>query len=535
MERPTSTTVRASIPDPLAFADVSLKRKAYHPLTNLDPPPPYLSPLCDPKTDLTCNECGRGGWNSPSALSRHVKTHAKKKDRPHRCEHCDMTFTQRTALNTHNNTHTGARPHPCRAGCNDSFADPSSRTRHENERHNPSHGFKCLRVGCNESFKRKCGFTMHMVKAHSWPASEPISEVIYVSARNKCAEDYMNNNGKRIVQLDISSEGSDGVKTNHSEDDAFLVASDEKPKFNRKRLRSGSASSGDSKPPPAKKQAIDPNLSRRNAVCSIDLPAPQHINGQHLSHQRSDSDDHSISTASSFVDTFSGCYQPADHRFASGSPPRHLSSSHEYDNAMGRVHGGSTPVTQGLHMQVPMHPMPGNYGVSPTSVSPRMTMPDPVHYQSSSSRGVLSQLPWSTPSSSYSDPWPFESGMSQVPHGVSPAHAAHEDMSPRGVLPPTRSGGLHTTRGDINPSMGGHQAEPPSGSSLDPHYGQAAGGAFRDHQVPVRIPSDHSPSSYPDSHTQGMFELKHSRDGATNRSSHIPRSVIGHGSERSYQ
>ncbi|CAE6411662.1 unnamed protein product [Rhizoctonia solani] len=504
------------------------QKRAHRPLSTLEPlsyhVPPRTNtkrPISEPisKGTVRCDESGRVDLISTNASNQKKKKLKNKDDG--RCEYCPKMFAQKTARKTHENTHTGARPHYCRAaGCGRTFADPSSRTRHEKELHDPSFGFKCLRPGCEESYKRKMAFTTHMVTAHSWPDKNTISATVYTAARNKCADDYRRAKGVWSIESDGPIEGPDDGNSNDSDGDIPEPTSDEKPLFNRKRLRSASVSSEDIKPPPAKKQAIaiDPSLSRRNAVYSIELPAPQHLIGQHLGHQRSDSDDHSISTTSSFADAFSGCYQPADHRFPSGSPPQHLGSSRDYDDAMRRVQSGTVPSARGLHMRVPMPSMPNNYGVAPTSVSPNMKMPDPVHYQCSPGTNALTRSSWPAPDSSYGHSWSFDNGISQAPHGMSPAHTGHEAMSPRGVLPQAHSGVLYAASGD--------QPEHSSDSSLGPHYGQTASGGFREHQMLVRTPGEHDLLSYPDSHTQGMFELKPSPyDGTTDRDSRIPRSM----------
>ncbi|KIY69743.1 hypothetical protein CYLTODRAFT_348960, partial [Cylindrobasidium torrendii FP15055 ss-10] len=71
------------------------------------------------------------------------------------CTHvnCGKRFSQRAGLTTHWNIHTKEKPHACRVqGCDFSFGDPSSRGRHERERHQNGR-FVCpfLSAGCDTS------------------------------------------------------------------------------------------------------------------------------------------------------------------------------------------------------------------------------------------------------------------------------------------------------------------------------------------------------------------------------------------------
>ncbi|KAF8609525.1 hypothetical protein BDV93DRAFT_503838 [Ceratobasidium sp. AG-I] len=131
-----------------------------------------------------CRFCTRS-WFKATDLIRHELTHSSKK--PHVCSHgiCIKAFSQKTALVTHMNTHTGARPHKCRfRGCKSAFGDPSSRTRHEKETHNPGAGFKCAE--CGDTMKRKEQFKRHIRSVHY---GDPDNETCE-KAREHCAKTY---------------------------------------------------------------------------------------------------------------------------------------------------------------------------------------------------------------------------------------------------------------------------------------------------------------------------------------------------------
>ncbi|KAK2466202.1 hypothetical protein APHAL10511_001844 [Amanita phalloides] len=69
-----------------------------------------------------------------------VKRHIEDKHRQIKrfeCDFCGRRFAQKSALNIHRNSHTGAKPHPCFFKCGKSFGDPSKRTRHTNRVHAP--------------------------------------------------------------------------------------------------------------------------------------------------------------------------------------------------------------------------------------------------------------------------------------------------------------------------------------------------------------------------------------------------------------
>lgn len=65
------------------------------------------------------------------------------------CSHCGKGFVQRTALDAHENSHTGRRPYPCpKEDCDLTFSDRSSRSRHVKEIHE-ARFYPCTAVsGC---------------------------------------------------------------------------------------------------------------------------------------------------------------------------------------------------------------------------------------------------------------------------------------------------------------------------------------------------------------------------------------------------
>ncbi|KAF8680193.1 hypothetical protein RHS04_04394 [Rhizoctonia solani] len=489
------------------------------------PPTSTLSSKCSinkpsPKGNFVCKECGNDKWTNQSALSRHERTHKDNKDRQYQCTLCPMGFTQKTALSTHFNTHSGARPHRCRAGCDRSFSDPSSRGRHENEIHNPAHGFKCLRPGCNESFKRKGMFGDHMVNAHAWPNKESISPAVFTAAKAKCAEDYRAANGNQTASSNISNQNA-GANTSDFDDDGSLAAPVKRSNFNRKHLRSDSTSSDDFKPPPTKK-----HLSRRNAVASITSFSPQDADNTRLGHQRSGPDDRGITTTTTtttttknnpIADAFLSCYQPGPH---AASP---------YTDAISRVQNNSTS---------PAHSVIGEYSTAQLGGATPNTVSNAASYESSSENSVLPETHW--PTTSYEHPWPLENDMLRASHGTdvkSVYTRAREDIYQGNTVPQNRLEMFYTTTtSNIYPPIGEYQAKPPSGSSsLNLDYGQAAINAFRDRQVLVRAPSDYSVSSHSDSNSQGMLESNcKPLDGVADRNLHIPRSVTGHGGRLYY-
>ncbi|KAG8943633.1 hypothetical protein FRC04_002592 [Tulasnella sp. 424] len=114
-----------------------------------------------------CQHCSKT-FSRSGDLRRHTDAvHLKIKD--FKCADCGKSFAQRISLQTHMNSHTGDTPYVCRVKCgHPGFRDPSSRKRHEYEKHAPP-GFKCPE-GC-KSFRRKESLKTHIVRHHPAKAS----------------------------------------------------------------------------------------------------------------------------------------------------------------------------------------------------------------------------------------------------------------------------------------------------------------------------------------------------------------------------
>ncbi|KAH7344850.1 hypothetical protein B0J17DRAFT_712488 [Rhizoctonia solani] len=502
---------------------------AYQTSGTLNPPPFPLPP--DPQqptsdyssTEYVCNTCGIKGWHSSSALRRHKKYHLDDNLKSNDCLVCGKSFSQKTALKTHANIHAGRRPHKCRKGCSQNFSDPSSRGRHENELHNPAHGWKCLEIGCSEIFKRKSAYKQHMENVHYWPRDEQLPDATYAAAKDKCANDY--------------AEHCRALDAGNAEEELDTINSEEvKPLFNGKRLRSGSTSSNDHLgPPPTKKQALEPSISRRNAVGTIEMPVPQLFTPSHVGHKHSESDELSTSTASSLVETFSGAYRSASHGITNGSPlSRPVSSDEVYHKAVGRV-ATPTYTFQGASAPSLLYPGDSGYSMAPDDNSPRAhaATPEDFYYQYSNSvTDAPVRSSWN--SNSYGSQWSLGNEVAQTPHGVSPP-IAHNGRSACGMLASSRSGLLHgASNSGIHMSTGQYQIEHSSSSpAIDPRLDHA-GGSFGDHRALARPSGEHTHSPRQDSQiSRSMYMLD--RPAYHSYPQQMPRIVpSGSDQERSY-
>lgn len=75
-------------------------------------------------------------WAQKQAMKRHIEaTHFKLK--PHKCSYCPNAYSQKTALEVHEATHTGVKAHACYYKCGKTFSDPARRYRH----HVNNHGY----------------------------------------------------------------------------------------------------------------------------------------------------------------------------------------------------------------------------------------------------------------------------------------------------------------------------------------------------------------------------------------------------------
>ncbi|KAI0068568.1 hypothetical protein BV25DRAFT_1817432 [Artomyces pyxidatus] len=122
-----------------------------------------------------CKHCFKS-FGRKGDLTRHERLHSGIKD--HLCTTCGKRFAQFTALKTHQNTHTRAKPYKCGLfACKASFGDPSSCARHRKETHGGVPSYKCPVSGCSSSIKRRAAFKNHL-KKHGLDPSTILSESV---------------------------------------------------------------------------------------------------------------------------------------------------------------------------------------------------------------------------------------------------------------------------------------------------------------------------------------------------------------------
>ncbi|CEJ80946.1 hypothetical protein VHEMI01102 [[Torrubiella] hemipterigena] len=118
-----------------------------------------------PKKKWVCDgpNCNKS-FIQKTHLDIHRRTHTGAK--PYVCskEGCGLTFSQRGNLKTHMRRHTGEKPFPCRI-CGKLFAQRGNVRSHE-ETHNGDKPFVCILDGCNKTFSQLGNMKTHQNNFH---------------------------------------------------------------------------------------------------------------------------------------------------------------------------------------------------------------------------------------------------------------------------------------------------------------------------------------------------------------------------------
>lgn len=115
-----------------------------------------------------CHKCNNT-YSTRTNLQRHLNSHDGSK--PYVCPTCNKGFTQNGSLKQHLYIHTGERPFVCDI-CNRSFTQAKTLTFHM-RRHTGEKPYNCLT--CGQSFRQRDGLKRHVQIRHSEELSEIFS------------------------------------------------------------------------------------------------------------------------------------------------------------------------------------------------------------------------------------------------------------------------------------------------------------------------------------------------------------------------
>jgi len=108
--------------------------------------------------NFKCDVC-QATFSQKSALTQHLKTHNNQRD--HVCHICNATFTRNDHLQTHLGTHSDVKKYNCTIeGCNYKTSDSSSFSKHMRI-HNNDKRYKCDFEGCNYETCIQSSLTVH--------------------------------------------------------------------------------------------------------------------------------------------------------------------------------------------------------------------------------------------------------------------------------------------------------------------------------------------------------------------------------------
>lgn len=100
------------------------------------------------------------GFNARYKMLVHVRTHTKEK--PHRCNQCDKSFSRAENLKIHTRSHSGEKPYICPVdGCTKAYSNSSDRFKHTRT-HSTEKPYLCKVVGCNKRYTDPSSLRKHV-------------------------------------------------------------------------------------------------------------------------------------------------------------------------------------------------------------------------------------------------------------------------------------------------------------------------------------------------------------------------------------